>query len=344
MAPRIALGLPVYNGERFLREAIDSILCQTYTDFELIICDNASTDRTPAICLEYQSRDSRVRYVRNDTNIGPAANFNRTFHLAHGEYFKWVAADDVCEPDFLRVCVAALDADPGAAMAFTGTRIIDDRGDTVGHDTYVLSTDSSTPQARFRALLLANHRRHGAFEAFGLYRASMLGDTPLFECYCRGDSVLFARVALRGRFIRLGRELFLNRDHRGRSERVKPSRIACGSFFARWLGSGPTPPAEWWDASKRGRVVFPEWNLAWKYLRSIGAAPLTLRQRTACYGWWIYFTLRTSHKLARDLVLAIEHPVFLFFQYVRSPEQTEHHRVATSARSLASIINWRKAR
>ena len=101
-SPRICLGLPVYNGERYLRQAIDSMLAQTFRDFELIISDNASTDRTREICLEYQKRDPRVRYFRNESNIGPAANFNLVFQRAHAEYFKWVAADDVCEPDFLR--------------------------------------------------------------------------------------------------------------------------------------------------------------------------------------------------------------------------------------------------
>jgi glycosyltransferase involved in cell wall biosynthesis len=331
--PRICLGLPVYNGERYLPQAIDSMLAQTFTNFELIICDNASTDRTREICLGYQARDPRIRYFRNETNIGPAANFNLVFQMAHAEYFKWVAADDVCEPDFLRACTAALDGDPEAAMAFTGTRIIDEHGGTVGRDTYVLATDHQKPQERFRALVMVNHRRHGAFEAFGLYRSSVLAQTPLFERYCRADSVLFVRAALRGRFIRLPRELFHNRDHGGRSERVSPSRIAAGSFFARWLGTGPTPPAEWWDPAMRGRVVFPEWNLAWQYLRSVLAVrSLTLRQRVACLGWWTRFVIHAAPKLVRDLLLAAEHPVFQLLKRLKSQPLDGHAWCDTTQR------------
>ncbi len=194
-SPRVSLGLPVYNGERFLRAAIDSLLAQTFTDFELIICDNASTDATSAICREFSARDSRIRYFRNEQNIGPAANFNLAFGRARGEYFKWAAADDLCEPDLLALCVDALDRDPDAAMAFTGTKCIDADANVAGQDNYILATDSPSPQRRFRSLIFVDHRRHGAFEAFGLYRSRVLQDTPLFEAYCRGDSVLFVRCA-----------------------------------------------------------------------------------------------------------------------------------------------------
>src|SRR5262249_37479880 len=99
--PRVSIGLTVYNGEQFLEETVDAFLAQTYTDFELIIADNASTDRTGEIGREYAARDSRVRYPRNERNLGLAGNHNRAFALARGEYFKWAAADDVCLPNYL---------------------------------------------------------------------------------------------------------------------------------------------------------------------------------------------------------------------------------------------------
>ncbi len=127
--PKVSLGMPVYNAQRFLREVIDSILAQTFTDFELIISDNGSTDDTEAICKEYVSRDSRVQYHPNDrTNHGPGWNYNRTEALAQGEYFRWAAADDVLAPTLLEKCVAALDADQSAVMAWPKTQIIDDQG------------------------------------------------------------------------------------------------------------------------------------------------------------------------------------------------------------------------
>src|SRR3954470_23138397 len=109
MTPRVTIGLPVYNGARYLAEAIESVLAQTFTDFELVISDNASTDATAAIALQYAARDPRVRYSRNRENIGSARNFGRAFELATGEFFKWMASDDLISPEFLENCVAALD-------------------------------------------------------------------------------------------------------------------------------------------------------------------------------------------------------------------------------------------
>ncbi len=86
-APRVSIGLPVFNGERYLARAIDSVLGQDFRDFELIICDNASTDRTAEICAAYARRDARVRYVRNPRNLGAGPNYDRCFHLARGTYF-----------------------------------------------------------------------------------------------------------------------------------------------------------------------------------------------------------------------------------------------------------------
>ena len=94
--PRVSIGLPVYNGENYMAAAIDSLLAQTFTDFELIISDNASTDATEQICRDYAHRDGRIRYYREEVNRGAAWNFTHTFELARGEYFKWHAHDDLC--------------------------------------------------------------------------------------------------------------------------------------------------------------------------------------------------------------------------------------------------------
>src|ERR1035438_9843576 len=99
--PRVSIGLPVYNGENYLDPALNSILRQDYSDLELIISDNASTDATGNICREYAAKDPRIRYYRNETNIGASANFNCLVKLARGEYFKWAAHDDVHLQGFL---------------------------------------------------------------------------------------------------------------------------------------------------------------------------------------------------------------------------------------------------
>ena len=103
--PRVSIGLPVYNGEKYLRAALDCILRQDYADFELVICDNASSDGTEAICREYAARDGRIRYTRNETNIGASGNYKRVFELARGEFFKWASHDDTFHPSLVRRCM-----------------------------------------------------------------------------------------------------------------------------------------------------------------------------------------------------------------------------------------------
>src|SRR5262245_39663132 len=111
-SPTVSVGLPVFNGENYLAEAIDSILAQTYRDFELIICDNASTDATEKIARGYADTDARVRYHRNVTNIGGARNQTLAMNMARGRYFRLSAHDDKIAPTFLEECVKVLDERP----------------------------------------------------------------------------------------------------------------------------------------------------------------------------------------------------------------------------------------
>jgi glycosyltransferase involved in cell wall biosynthesis len=99
--PQVSIGMPVYNGEKYIRNALDSLLTQTFTDFELIISDNASTDNTQAISEEYVRRDPRVRYVRQQENKGAAVNFKFVLNSAQTDFFMWAAYDDLWAPDYL---------------------------------------------------------------------------------------------------------------------------------------------------------------------------------------------------------------------------------------------------
>lgn len=116
--PRVSIGLPVYNGELHLREALDSLLSQRFSDFEIILSDNASTDGTETICRAYAARDARIRYVRQVENLGPTPNFNFVLSESVAPYFMWAAHDDFWEPDFLGEMVAILDAQDDVEIAF----------------------------------------------------------------------------------------------------------------------------------------------------------------------------------------------------------------------------------
>jgi glycosyltransferase involved in cell wall biosynthesis len=329
--PRVSLGMPVYNAQRFLREVLDSILAQTFGDFELIISDNGSTDATEVICREYAARDQRVAYYPNDrTNHGPGWNYNRTEMLARGEYFKWTAADDLLEPTMLEKCVAALDSDPGAVMAWPLTRVIDEDSKPVRDISFVLPTDVPSAVQRFWSLINVKHRRHGAYEIFSLIRLKALRSFPRKGSYARADSVVLARLSLFGRFHLVREFLFLNRDHRGRSVRSVPVRLCRGrSRLSKYIGVGPIPATEWWDPSKKGKIVFPEWRVLKEYWLSPAMGPVPITEKCGCYLRLIGFTLKIVPKLVRDLVIASEELFWRFTDLFRAkpPELAEADNV-----------------
>ncbi len=127
-APRLSVGLPVLNGEHFIAESLEALLGQSYTNFELIIADNASTDDTGDICRKYAKDDSRIRYHRHPQNIGLAPNHNFVVQEARGELFKWAANDDLYASTLLARCVEALDEYPDVVLAHSWTAKINSAG------------------------------------------------------------------------------------------------------------------------------------------------------------------------------------------------------------------------
>lgn len=262
--PTVSLGLPVFNGENYLEEAIESILAQTYTDYELILSDNASTDGTEQICRRHASRDPRIQYHRNRINLGAAPNFNRTFEIAEGTYFKWCAHDDRIAPRYLERCVDVLDRDPSVVACQSRVEIIDASGSVVATSRIDSSVDAVGPDERFRTILLADPY---GYWAFALFRAGVLGQTPLIASYVASDLGLRAELALRGRFREVPECLFQCRDHAERSIRSRPA------FRAR---------AAWFDPRLDGRWLLPSWRLLGEYIRAVARVPLSRGERLRC--------------------------------------------------------------
>src|SRR5262245_22955933 len=129
--PKLSIGIPVFNGQQFLPELLDSLLAQTFGDFEILICDNASSDRTQQICCEYARRDFRIHYIRNEQNLGAIANFNRVFELSKAPLFKWAAHDDLYHKPYLDTCVRLLEEDPNIILAHSGTAFIDENSESL---------------------------------------------------------------------------------------------------------------------------------------------------------------------------------------------------------------------
>lgn len=249
--PKLTIGMPVYNAEDFIQQAIDSILNQTFRDFVLIIADNCSTDQTQAICEAYVKQDSRVQYHRHKENIGANRNFNYVFTLVETPYFKWAAHDDYLSPDYLEKCMHILESDSSFVLAHSQTRLIDihdneltvpttanyvkdENGNTifVGVDSNDRQLDSIHADDRFRAILETGW----CYEVFGVIRTDALRQTPVLRLFYGADKVLLAELGAIGRFAIIPEKLFHNRRHPQQSrsqtvtERIKWSNAAFNKF------------------------------------------------------------------------------------------------------------------
>lgn len=289
MSPRVSVGLPVYNGERFLRGAVESLLAQTFTDFELVISDNASTDTTAAIAAEYVARDDRVRHLRHELTRGARWNFNRVFDECRADYFVWLAHDDSWEPDFLEQCVRALDHDPGVVLAFSDVVYVDESSSVAGSRRLSMRTDSDRPHERLWDLLMV---WHDCLPIFGVIRADVLRRTPLIGPYASGDHLLLAQLGLAGRFAIVDRPLFRSRAHSGQSIQT----------FNVWIDHHAY--SEWFEASEPGRLRFPQWRLFADLLTSVWRAPIGAIERLRCAPAIIRWCVRYRTLFVKDLTFA----------------------------------------
>lgn len=279
--PKVSIGMPVYNREPYIRAALDGVLNQTYRDFELLISDNASTDKTQEICLEYAARDPRIRYVRNATNLGMAGNYNAVFRRAVGEYFRWVAGDDLSDPESLAACVDVLDRSPDVVLCYPKTGIIDADGVYQGAYDDNLNLDDLRPSDRFMRAM----KQIGLVNVhFGLMRSRTLGQTCLYHPGPGGDYAFIFELALHGRFVEIPRELFYRRLHAGSSWMI---RQTSAKAIQDYLDPGRRGGGRYW------------WRVYGQFAGAIMRPPLPMTERLRA----LYFLARTMLS-TRDVLLS----------------------------------------
>ncbi len=302
--PLVSVGMPVFNGENFVGQAIESVLAQSLGDFELIICDNASTDRTGDICRDFAARDPRVRYMRNARNIGAGPNFDRCFHLARGTYFQWAAHDDMRAPDYLARAIAALEANPAAVLCIAG--IVEIGADGRVLRRYATELDdmaSSDPARRFGCVINSHHQCE---DFFGVYRRAALQGTGLIGTFSGSDRVLLAEMALRGPWVRLPDHLFLHREHAERATRAL--LLVDRAAAVRWLAPEAKP--------RHGKlfhlILYRDY---WRVMRR----NIPRGQRSGCrrelLRWWV----RDGHfaDVVRDILQAINPHLLLLLRRLK---------------------------
>jgi glycosyltransferase involved in cell wall biosynthesis len=208
-SPRVSFGLPVRNGEASISKCIESILVQDYTDFELVICDNRSTDHTLEILSDYAKKDKRIRVEENDVNLGLVGNFNRVFSRTTGEYFRWIGSDDWLEPGYASKCVKALDDNPKAVVATTYFGLHHEGGDVDFHEYVGKFPDSEDAAHRVARLLYFFRAGAGIYEPmYAMMRRQRLVDAGCFEIHRHQDWLLSFELSLAGPLIHIPECLF----------------------------------------------------------------------------------------------------------------------------------------
>ena len=258
--PKLSVGMPVYNGEADIHEAVNSVLSQTFTDFELIISDNASTDSTQVICEEYARKDSRVRYIRNDVNIGASDNYNAVVYKAEGQYFKWASSNDYCMPTFFEKCIEVLDNNQDVVVCYPRAKlfrhVIEDGEEYV--DGLTLSGDSACERLKvfFEAIQLNNVMN-------GLIRTEMLKKTSLIKVYFSSDTVMMGELSLYGKYVEIPEYLFYRRMDEATATKLKSSE----EVIKHYLPEG------------KSHMLLQNWKMHFGYVAAVFRAPIPFLER-----------------------------------------------------------------
>jgi glycosyltransferase involved in cell wall biosynthesis len=287
--PLVSIGMPLFNEERYLPQALDSLLAQDFKDFELIISDNASEDATQQICLDYATKDPRIRYYRNEVNLGPIENFNRVFRLSSGKYFVWASGHDLWAPRFLSRCVEVMERDQSLVLCYPQSVVIDLDGKELG------VSDSHTDTRNWGVLLRFNLAAWavGCAWAFcGLIRSAALEETRLVRPVIESDLVLLSELSLRGPFANIPEILFYPRNKWGDESR----REDRWRRFFQML----------YPATKNRRTLFPYLTWIYEELLAVKHAPLRPGRKVILMACVVpaYFS-RYRVYLPRDLRLAV---------------------------------------
>ena len=286
--PLVSIGLPVRNGEKYLALSIESLLKQTYENIELVICDNLSSDSTRAICEEYAAEDPRVRYHRNDVDVGGSENHNLVFKKSTGKYFRWAAHDDIVEPDLIARCVEVLEARPEVVNCHCDVVHIDEHGDVIETVSRNNVTDER-PSARFATVAGADDYLE---EIYGVMRSEVLGRTNLHQPYTASDRTLLSEIALYGPFDNVNEVLFRKRLHPGNEYVDWRARMA------------------WFDEKYRGKAVFPWWRQLFDYCKTVLKVDIERPERIRCALYVAKWTVQRSPKLAKDVAIAVAGRLF----------------------------------
>jgi len=259
-SPRISIGIPAYNSALTISASIESLLAQTFGDFELIVSDNASTDSTQTIVEKLAQQDRRIRYVRQAENIGANRNYSYVAQVARGEYFKWASSSDLCAPEFLEKCLQVLEQHPDAVLAAPRTRLFSGSLANATDYLYDIEILDDTPVERLKKV---TSRLELNNVLNGLIRMSALRRTRLIDPYYRADEILMGHLAMLGKAILVDEYLYYRRMEAATATALQ-DRVAWRKHHY------PTLSA---------KVLFQTWKRFTGWLRACLRTPMSLTER-----------------------------------------------------------------
>ena len=257
--------MAIRNEEKHLASALDSLLAQEFKDFEIIISDNASTDRTPALRREFAQKDSRIRYYRNEKNIGMTGNQNRVFRLSTGEFFFWAGGHDLWHPEFISKCLALMKPDASVVLCYPKIIIINETGAPLDDPNPCrMDTRSMAVSSRINYVLWS-HGNTGAL-IYGFIRSSALRPTGLFRNVLCPDNLLLFDLSLTGSIAHLPEPLFYIRENVESKAHLSSSLTRYRNLF-------------YPEGRKYFRLWMTNWRLLYEHLAAVIQSPVRFNRK-----------------------------------------------------------------
>lgn len=282
-APLISVGIPVFNGGRWIAQTIHSVLAQTLSDFEIVICDNASSDDTQSECRKLAERDARIRYFRNDKNLGAPENYNLCFRRSRGKYFKWNSASDLCRETLLERCIEVLEQRPDVALAYPRTELLFDDGH-LEKEQDELELLSERPTVRFRDYIQKVGLNH---VMNGVMRREQLAITALHMPFYSSDICLMAELSLVGKFVQVPEYLFIRRNTIDTASSMQSGREL----------------QRYYDPELKKRMLFQRFKLYLENYRTVKRAPISAAEKKTLNRFLLRQMRWSRYHFLKDAVL-----------------------------------------
>ena len=262
--PILSIALPAYNEEKHLAEALDSIMYQlsdVQFDYEVLILDNASTDQTKNIGEKYASKYPKIRYIRNESNVGAIENSNKAVKLSNGEFFMWVGAHDILSDNYIQNCLQIMQSDSSAVVAYPRTIWIDENGNELNIKSGFIDTRGDWVISRFNLTLWTNQHA-----MYGLIRSDALKKTRLMKQMIASDAILLLELSLLGSFAHVPEAIWYRRKNRDDEDSYQ--QIA---RYRRMLFS----------SDRYAKSKFPHWKFPYECLAVIWNGPISFKRKVA---------------------------------------------------------------